>query len=81
MTDSKMEAAVANEFLTMSSERLMDRLGMPNSIDGHKVAAELLRRQTEAQIMAARWMRWSVVALTAATVINAVVQIGLQISN
>jgi hypothetical protein len=68
---------MANEFLTMSSEQLMDRLGTPGSIDTSRVLAELTRRQTIAATSSARWMKLSVAALVAANII----QIVLHFSN
>ena len=68
-------------FTDMTSEELTGSLGMPGSLNSQSVMAELTRRQMEAQITTARWMRWSVVALTIATVVNTLVQIGFQFSS
>lgn len=72
---------MANELLSLSTTILMDRIGDPGSRDSHRVLAELQRRQTEAQISAAQWMQWSVVALALTTIINTAIQVWLQISN
>lgn len=72
---------MANSFSNMTLEQLTDSLGVPGSMGSQAVMAELTRRQTQAQIDAARWMRRSVVALTVATILNIVVQIVIQVLN
>lgn len=67
---------MTNELLKLSDIKLMDRLGDPGSRDTTRVLAELKRRQTEAQSSSARWMKWSVVILTIATIANIVIQAG-----
>jgi len=76
-----MRRIMVNDLLSLTSEQLMDRMGQVGSRATIDVMAELSRRQTEAQISSALWMKLSVVTLTLATIINIAVQIWLQISN
>jgi hypothetical protein len=55
----------------MDLEQLASSTGMPGSSDSQAVQIEMLRRQTVAQIAAARYMLWSVIAIAITSSLNA----------
>jgi hypothetical protein len=62
---------MANPWIDLSTDQLIDRIGDPGSRDSHAVEMHLLLRQTKAQIWATRYMFWSVVAITITSGLNA----------
>jgi hypothetical protein len=58
----------------MSLDVLAGHLGAAgrDSIIGRKMEAEMMRRQTAAQISAARYMKWSVIAIAVTSLLNAI---------
>lgn len=67
---------MTNSLFALSNKRLVDKVSTPNSLDTTKAMAELCRRQTNAQIMSARWMSISVIVLTIATILNVALLFG-----
>jgi len=62
---------MAYELAGMSLEQLASSAGDPGSRDSQAVQIEMLRRQTVAQIAAARYMLYSVVAIAITSGLNA----------
>jgi hypothetical protein len=60
-----------NKWIEMSLEQVAASGGMPGSINSLDAQLELQRRQTKAQIDAARYMLWSVIALAITSAITA----------
>ena len=62
---------VRSDWTKLPLEQLPNLVGQPGSMDGQAVELEMQRRQTAAQISAARYMLWSVVAIAITSGLNA----------
>lgn len=63
---------MANKWTKMLIEDIPVMGGQPGSLDSLSAQLELARRQTMAQIKAAKYMLWSVVAITITSGLNAI---------
>ena len=69
---------VAPRFSKLDLDGLLNNIGQPGSQNAHDVQFEIIRRQTiaiqgqaQAQIDTAKYMLWSVIALTVTSGLNA----------
>jgi len=64
-------AEMANKWPTIPMESLVLAGGQPGSMDSLCAQLEFMRRQTKAQIDAAKYMLWSVLAIAVTSSLNA----------
>ena len=62
---------MAYKWSGLSLVQLAGSAGMPGSLDSQAVQLEMLRRQTISQIATAKYMLWSVIAITITSGLNA----------